>query len=375
MTKNAVVKGDILDQVGKTGLIIALAAIFFCAAALPEQDNKAAAYWLTTALISTSTVVLALVKDKVKYNLKCIPLVVFTASRLPGFFNHISFSTSSFEMLFALGKMLLLIITCIEMMTIKEKDGDGYKGWRIRYLLVLLLITESASYIPELLLYENRWTAAIVLSRASLLMACMILYLPRQGFLNIRRIIITLGVLASISLVTYGEIKLIEKWMVGIEESNAYYAGMAVLIAVLSLMLCTGSKTGPKIESDEYEYTFREKIMKNIGWSIFSEEIANRRNYIESASKRDFSDEYAHRFYNDTRHARDIEGIQQRIRDIHREIIMCSNETSELAIRKGALIEYEGMELLGKLSIAYNFDTGINSCSIETLKNSSERWE
>jgi len=377
MYKKAIVKGDIVDQVGKTALIIVFAATFFGGAVLLDMESSTIADKIITALISTSTVFIALIRDNVKSSLKCIPMIVFTATRMPGLFRSMASYTSNLAILIIMGTMILSVITCIEMMTVKdETDGDYAvdKGGRIRYFLFLLLIIDVMFRVPDIVLYGDKWNAALLLSRCSILLACMILYLPRQGFLNIRRILITAGQFLVVSTVTYGAIKLAEKWTGAVYESDALAAIIAVVISGFTLLLCVDSKAEPVIAIDEYEYTFGEKLLRTIGWSNYAEEMANLNNYLESASKREFSYEYARRFYNDMRSAKDIEFIQQRIRTIQQELSLCPEDTSDQERIIKVYLEIEGAELLGKLSIAYDFKTGISSCSAETLNTDYEGW-
>lgn len=377
MVNKAVVKGDIVDQVGKTVIIIVLAAIFLAGAVFFDMESSTIADKITAALIFASTVVVALAKDKVRSCLKCIPMTVFTSARLPGLFRSMVSYTSNLAILIIMGMMILSVITCIEMMTVqdeKDKDFDSDKGGRIRYFLFLLLIIDVMFRVPDIVLYRDRWNAALLLSRCSILLASMILYLPRQGFLNIRRILITVRQFLVGSTVTFGAIKLAEKWTGPIYESDALAAIIAVVISGFTLLLCVDSKTEPVIAADEYEYTFGEKLLRAIGWSNYAEEMANLNNYLESASKRDFSNEYAHRFYNDMRYAKDIEFIQQRIRTIQQKLSLCPEDTSDQERIIKVYLEIEGAELLGKLSIAYDFKTGISSCSAETLNTDYERW-
>ena len=77
MYKKAVIKGDAVDQVGKAVLIIGLAAIYLGSIVLPDNKANGTADWMKIALIFTSTVVLALIRDKVKSRVKCIPMIVF----------------------------------------------------------------------------------------------------------------------------------------------------------------------------------------------------------------------------------------------------------------------------------------------------------
>lgn len=378
MYKKAVIKGDAVDQIGKTVLITGLAAIYLGGIVLPDMKANGAADWIKITLICISTVVLALIRDKVKSRVKCIPMIIYTAARIPWLFESMARNTSILVILFFTGMMILLILTCIEMMTIQDEMDGGYavdKGSRIRYFLFFLLLLDVGFMIPNIVLYGDKWTAALLLSRCSILTAIMILYLPRQGFLNIRRMLITAGHFLAISTITLGAIKLAEKWTCDIYESDALTVIMAVTISGLTLLLRTDSKAEPIVATDEYEDTFGEKMLKTLGWSNYTEEMANLTNYIESASKRDLSGEYAHRFYNDMRYAKDIEFIQQRIRTIQQKLSLCPEDTSDRERIIKVYLEIEGSELLGKLSIAYDFKTGINSCSVETLNTDYERWD
>jgi len=377
MYKKAIIKGDAVDHIGKTVLIIGLAAIYLGGIVLPDMKANGVADWMKITLICISTVVLALLRDKVKSRVKCIPMIVFTAGRVPWILESMAHNRNILVIMIFAGMLILFILTCIEMMTIQDEiDGDYSvdKGDRIRYFLYVLLIMDVSFKLPYIVLDEDRWNAALLLSRCSILLASMILYLPRQGFLNIRRILITGGKCLVVSTVTYGAIKLAEKWTGAVYESDALAAIIAVVISGFTLLLCVDSKAEPVIAIDEYEYTFGEKLLRTIGWSNYAEEMANLNNYLESASKREFSYEYARRFYNDMRSAKDIEFIQQRIRTIQQELSLCPEDTSDQERIIKVYLEIEGAELLGKLSIAYDFKTGISSCSAETLNTDYEGW-
>lgn len=69
---------------------------------------------------------------------------------------------------------------------------------------------------------------------------------------------------------------------------------------------------------------------------------------------------------------KDIGKIQKRLAEI--KTILEKLDAGDLVRMrpKIAKVESEGTDLLGKLSIAYNFDTGISSCPIELLRSACE---
>ena len=137
---------------------------------------------------------------------------------------------------------------------------------------------------------------------------------------------------------------------------------------IFVLVFCGRKKVRPMIAEDEYVYATKEKLLKAVGWNISEAEILNRRKYLDYASYRDFPKEYAGRFYGETDSLVEIESIQQRLNDIHDALDGMGDNSDkgsgDLEIER---LEQEGVDLLGKLSIVYKFDTGINNCPIEIL--------
>ena len=70
---------------------------------------------------------------------------------------------------------------------------------------------------------------------------------------------------------------------------------------------------------------------------------------------------------------KDIELIQQRLADIQKSLNAAESIDDRSKESVTELLELEGADLLGKLNIAYNFDTGISDCPVEILKSDCYR--
>lgn len=367
MYKNAVVKGDIVDQVGKRALIIVLAAIVLCNYYMPVTNGeiKPVNDKIGTALICLSMVVLAMLGDKVNSRLRCIPMIVFTAKRTPWLLSSIAGYTNKLTVLILIIMTILPIITCIKMLTIQGDKVRGFEvdsGGDVRFYLFFTLMMDVMFSIPDIVLFTDVINALRLLARCSILIASMILYLPRQGFLNIRRICITFGLFIIIDLFTFGMIKVLSGMITAADVTNASAALTSVFVSLITLLCCMEPKKEPKIEIDEYDCTLGEKLRKSIGWSNDDEERVNRKKYLESAAKRDFVHEYARRFYNNMYYAKDIESIQQRLRYIYLQRAALEDSFNGIDRIKASSLESEGADLLGKLYMVYGFNTGISEC-------------
>jgi len=199
--------------------------------------------------------------------------------------------------------------------------------------------------------------------------AITVLILPKNGYLNIRRIAIvgtiftltgtsTFLLIGAIAVMTsYDQIPYIVRTIIALQAA-----------VIFTLVLCGRKKVRPMIAEDEYVYATKEKLLKAVGWNISEAEILNRRKYLDDASRRDFPKEYVGRFYGKTDSLVEIESIQQRLNNIQNALDGMGDNGDKgndgMEIEK---LEQEGADLLGKLSIVYKFDTGINNCPIEIL--------
>ena len=371
MNEKAIVRGDVFDRVGKSVLIVLLSAMSVATAFFSFMKTGKTVMMIMWAVACASAVILTFIRGKVSNSWKSVPMSLFTATYLVGFLKEAATLTKTSDITHSVTVMIIAIIATVKMLNMRDETKKGIycdPGYDSRFYLLLLVLIDMLNSTYEA--FANNVDPVIVadyLSRLFLVQAILILCLPSQGFLNIRRIAITFGRFASIGIFTFGMIKILSSRITAISGTNALAAIAAVFISLITILCCMEPKKEPEIEADGYDYSPGEKLLKAIGWCNAEEERVNRRRYLKSAAKRDFVHEYAHRFYNDMYYAKDIASIQQNLRSINQQIEDLAENANGQNRIKAASLETEGADLLGKLCIVYDFNTGINECPKELM--------
>ena len=379
MFKYALIKDDRVDRIGKTVLILLFASLSMVASFksfTQTGDNIKLALAAATYL---EILVIACRGSKVRNCWKSIPMFSFTIVSItecirhfvirPGFSSQLEYSEALFLIFIRTVMLMLCILISVKIATLDDisdsKDNDGVF---IRLYLCALLAVHSVTFLVYIVRHDSgRQFIAGFYSEIFFYLSILILSLPKQGVLNIRRILIMPGMTAVITSFAYAMLKLLAAIYDGFDETKYDLFMISLIIAAQTMIWCGDNKTRPELKVNDYDYSMRERLLKTIGWNNAREEHVNRDYYLESGLKRDFSREYASRLYNDMSISEDISLIQQRLREIkekREKLMLCNNELSR---RRADYLGNEAADYLGKLSIAYGFDTGINSCPIEML--------
>ena len=367
--KNAIIKGDIIDRVGKNAVTVILATGSFLTAYISFCHTQETGNLIIAAVLSLEILALEAMGGRLGRFWKCIPMLHFMIAFLAAYFRMLPKIGSIDSFLYYLLMAFLPIVAVIKMIAIDDSNERSYSS-DIRFCIEVWILLDMGNMLAGIADTGEGLTIMMdFISRLSFLGAIMIMYLPKQGLLNIRRIMaatILYSLLATISCISVYTIKRFLN--VGDDSHAIMLLTSAFSSLFITVVICTNRKPHALIR-DEYEYAPLERVFKAIGWNISEAEQLNRRKYLESAFERDFGGEYRRRLYGDMGYLKDIELIQQRLADIQKSLNAAESIDDRSKESVTELLEIEGADLLGKLNIAYNFDTGISDCPVEILKS------
>ena len=367
--RNAVIKGDVVDRIGKSAMtvIVALAAPLFTF--ISYKHTHEIGGMIMALLIAVEITVLAIVGRRVWIELKCVPMAHFTLAFLVFYFGSLSSFKSFGSLIYYTFMVMLAVVSVIKMLIINEANEKA-SFIDIRMCLILFLLMDMGNALAGMVSGRGGIDEVTDFgSHGAILSAIMLLYLPEKGFINIRRIIIDVCLFFGLDLGLFMIMHTIAKGMGAKPDSDVMIGLASSCMAMLAILIINGNNKGHPQIDDEFAYTTKERLLKAIGWNISEAERFNRRKLLESAFERDFIKEYSDRLYGEMDCFEDIKKIQKILADIQRtleELDAADTWWTKSQIEK---LEIIGTDLLGKLSIAYDFDTGINDCSIELLRS------
>lgn len=376
LCNNAVIKGDAVDQIGKTGLIIVLSLISIILAYISYQETGDLRCFWGESILCTEVMLLALLQNFVNTKWKCIPIIHYTVIQIGILMSNKTELELSEIVVYFIAVIGPGLIAAYNMLSINE-DNQGLHLLYVRMFMSILILISIIDAFASIIGESSR--AEIMsefFSLVSFYISIMVLSLPRNGYLNIRRILITICIFFVVSTVSYSLIVTAFVWCDGERAPDIVCVFAMLHISIIcTFLLCHKKKKHPVIIDDQYNYTLREKVLKAIGWSIADSERFNKRKLLEEGFKRDFVREYIGRFYCEVDSLKDIAMIQHNLAILRAAIDRQEFDDSICYESEGGNLVDEGVLLLGKLSLLHNLDTGINNCPIQILISGCDRGE
>lgn len=376
------IKGDKVDQVGKNVLIIVISALSVAAGIIATGDTKDYKEMVLIVALNLEIASITAAGKRVNKKWRFIPMIHFAIYGSAELVRHVCLNgLQSIHLSSVIIATVAMIASYLLMNPRNPKDNEEeeFTSIQVRLCMLIMLLMKLYETMAGIVsLSGGLELFADFISRGLFFLAIVIMSLPEQGLLNIRRICSTVSNTSMACFLIFGTVLVLAQGLEGGKMLNLIVVFFSVFTVTTILLCCIDGKESPDIEN-EYEYDLGERILKGIGWCISKEEDANRVQYLRDAFNRDFLTEYSRRIYNNKQYAEDISSIQLRLKVIKGQLKMLGkNENAENQVRTKGLKD-EGVDLLGKLCIKYHFDTGINSCSIELLKtgarNGAEREE
>ena len=368
--EQALIKGDKVDQTGKKVLIIVIAALSVAYGIIETRHTNDYNDLVLVAAFNLEAACITVAGKRVNRNCRCIPVMHLAVSVSMDIVKHVYLNglqqVHLASLVIATAAMTAGIVMMESYDWTDNTEAELMSIW-VRLCMLILLIMELYETVAGIISRSGGVELfAGFISKGLFFLTVMIMSLPEQGLLNIRRICIMACRMSIVGLLTFGAVLALTHGYAGCSMLNLFAGIFSIFLIMTILICCADKEISPDIE-DEYDYDPGERMLKCIGWCNSGEECVNRRQYLESAVKRDFTREYAARIYNNLLYMEDIASIQLRLQEIQKQLIVSKKQDnfySNIRIRN---LEAAGVNMLGKLSIEYHFHTGINDYCPEDM--------